>query len=66
MHRLPGWSEPWAAVACVVVGLWIGTDVSARAATRVREIVLRRTLVIIVLLMAAYMAFKVLARLLYC
>lgn len=56
-----GWSIPWLVIAGVVLGLWAGTDLGARLATRLDEIILRRILIGLVSAMALYMAYKALA-----
>jgi len=56
-----GWSPPWTVILGVVVGLWGGTDLGARAANRINEPVLRATLIGLVAAMAIYMAFKAVA-----
>jgi uncharacterized protein len=55
-----GWSGSWVAVGGVVVGLWIGTDVGARLANRVRDVTLHRTAIGLISAMALYMAYKAL------
>jgi uncharacterized membrane protein YfcA len=49
---------PWVMAAMVVVGLWIGTNLGARIATRLRERQLRVWFVVLVLLMAGAMVIK--------
>jgi uncharacterized protein len=50
----------WPILLAVVIGLWSGTDLGARAATRLSSATLRRVLVITVAFMAVYMAWKAL------
>ncbi|MCK1392222.1 sulfite exporter TauE/SafE family protein [Bradyrhizobium sp. 1] len=50
----------WPAVVGVVAGLWIGTDLGARAANGVNKKVLRRAMIALVSLMALYMTYKAL------
>jgi uncharacterized protein len=49
---------PWPMLIAVVVGLWGGTDFGARIANRMSETTLRRTLLLTVAAMAAYMGCK--------
>lgn len=51
----------WPVLVAVVAGLWGGTDIGARAANRIAPATLRRTLVIMVIAMAAYMMWRVIA-----
>lgn len=53
-----GFLPSWPALIAVIVGLWAGTDLGARAAHRVSETTLRRVLIIMVSTMTAYMAWK--------
>jgi len=53
-----GWSMPWTAIAFLVLGLWVGTDIGARAANSLREIALRRILAILIFVFAIYMGYK--------
>ena len=55
--RLPAWPI----LVAVIVGLWGGTDLGARAANRMKPTTLRWVLVIMVSAMAAYMAWRALA-----
>jgi uncharacterized protein len=50
----------WPAIMGIVAGLWIGTDLGARAANGVSKAVLRRTMIGMVALMALYMTYKAL------
>ena len=56
-----GWSAPWPVLMAVVAGLWIGTDLGARAANRLSESALHRLLVGFVSAMALYMTYKALS-----
>jgi uncharacterized membrane protein YfcA len=51
-------SIPWFVIGGIVLGLWAGTDLGARAATRTNVVVLRRILIGLVSAMALYMAAK--------
>jgi hypothetical protein len=51
----------WPAIIGIVAGLWIGTDLGARAANGVSKAVLRRTMIALVALMALYMSYKALS-----
>jgi uncharacterized protein len=53
-----GWSMPWLAIAFLVLGLWVGTDIGARAANSLRETALRRILAILIFVFAIYMGYK--------
>jgi len=53
-----GTELPWLTIAALVVGLWIGTDIGARFATRVTPDKLRIMLMVIITAMALFMAFK--------
>jgi uncharacterized protein len=53
-----GWSTSWLVVAGVILGLWCGTDLGARAANVVSRPILRDVLIGFVFAMAAYMAIK--------
>ncbi|PDT85108.1 permease [Bradyrhizobium sp. Y36] len=50
----------WPAVIGILAGLWIGTDLGARMANGVSRSVLRRAMIALVSLMAAYMTYKAL------
>ena len=50
----------WPAMTGILAGLWIGTDLGARLANGVSRSVLRRAMIAIVSLMAAYMTYKAL------
>jgi uncharacterized protein len=56
-----GWSAPWPVLVAMIVGLWIGTDLGARAANRVSETALHRLVVGFVSAMALYMTYKALS-----
>jgi uncharacterized membrane protein YfcA len=49
---------PWLTIISLIVGLWIGTDIGARLANRVRPDKLRVVLMVVIAGMAAFMAFK--------
>jgi len=49
---------PWLAIAALVVGLWIGTDIGARFANRVSPGRLRTMMIVLIGAMALFMAFK--------
>lgn len=49
---------PWLTIAALIVGLWIGTDIGARFATRVSAERLRLSLILIISAMALFMAYK--------
>jgi len=51
----------WPAILGILAGLWIGTDLGARAANRVSKAVLRRSMIGLIALMALYMSFKALS-----
>jgi len=53
-----GTELPWLAIVSLVVGLWIGTDIGARFATRVSPDKLRLMLIVMIAAMALFMAFK--------
>jgi uncharacterized membrane protein YfcA len=53
-----GWSVSWLIIGGVVLGLWAGTDLGARAANRIGKSALHRVLVGFVSMMAIYMAYK--------
>ena len=50
----------WPAIIGIVAGLWVGTDLGARAANGVSKAVLRRSMIGLVALMALYMSYKAL------
>ncbi|MEZ2143153.1 sulfite exporter TauE/SafE family protein [Bradyrhizobium sp. DN5] len=50
----------WPAIIGILAGLWIGTDLGARAANGVSKSVLRRLMIGFVALMALYMSYKAL------
>lgn len=49
---------PWVLLACVVVGLWAGTAMGARFATRLEERALRKYFLVLVVCMALLMAYR--------
>ncbi|RXT42308.1 sulfite exporter TauE/SafE family protein [Bradyrhizobium betae] len=51
----------WPAIAGIVAGLWIGTDLGARMANGVSKSALRRAMIALVSLMALYMTHKALS-----
>ena len=53
-----GTALPWATIAALIVGLWIGTGIGARFANRVSPARLRMALMIVIGGMAIFMAFK--------
>jgi uncharacterized membrane protein YfcA len=53
-----GQTPAWPILVAVIVGLYGGTDLGARAANRMKAVTLRRVLVIMVTAMAAYMAWR--------
>ena len=53
-----GTELPWLTIVCLVVGLWVGTDIGARLANRVRPDRLRLVLMVVIAAMAIFMAFK--------
>jgi uncharacterized membrane protein YfcA len=53
-----GTELPWLAIVSLIAGLWIGTDVGARFATRVAPDRLRVLMIVMIASMAAFMAFK--------
>ena len=50
----------WPAIVAILAGLWIGTDLGARAANGVSKSVLRKAMIALVSLMALYMTNKAL------
>lgn len=56
-----GWSAPWPVICGIVLDLWAGADIGARAANAISAKALRHILVAFVTVMAAYMACKALA-----
>jgi uncharacterized membrane protein YfcA len=50
----------WPAIIGILAGLWVGTDLGARAANGVSKSVLRRVMIALILLMALYMTHKAL------
>ena len=53
-----GWLVSWPAIAAIIAGLWLGTDLGARMANGVDKAVLRRILIVFLSLMTFYMAVK--------
>jgi uncharacterized membrane protein YfcA len=53
-----GTELPWLTIVSLIIGLWIGTDIGARFATRVTPDKLRIMLILIITAMALFMAFK--------
>jgi uncharacterized membrane protein YfcA len=53
-----GTALPWLTIISLIVGLWLGTDIGARFANRVRPAKLRVALMIMIAGMAIFMAFK--------
>ena len=53
-----GTELPWLTIVALVIGLWIGTDIGARFATRVAPERLRIMLMLIITAMALFMAYK--------
>jgi uncharacterized membrane protein YfcA len=53
-----GTELPWLAIAALIAGLWIGTDIGARFANRVSPERLRLLMILIIAAMALFMAFK--------
>ena len=51
----------WPAIIGILAGLWIGTDLGARAANGVSKSVLRRVMIALIALMALYMTYKALS-----
>jgi len=53
-----GTELPWLTIAILIIGLWIGTDIGARFATRVTPDKLRIMRILIITAMALFMAYK--------
>jgi uncharacterized membrane protein YfcA len=53
-----GTELPWLTIVSLIIGLWVGTDIGARFATRVTPDKLRIMLIVIITAMALFMAFK--------
>jgi uncharacterized membrane protein YfcA len=53
-----GTELPWLTILALIIGLWIGTDIGARFATRVAPERLRIMLMLIITAMALFMAYK--------
>ena len=53
-----GTELPWLTIVSLIIGLWIGTDIGARFATRVAPERLRIMLMLIITAMALFMAYK--------
>jgi uncharacterized membrane protein YfcA len=51
----------WPAIIGILAGLWLGTDLGARAANRVSKSALRRMMIAFVSAMALYMTYKALS-----
>ena len=49
---------PWLTITALIVGLWVGTDIGARFATRVSPERLRLLMILIISAMALFMAYK--------
>ena len=56
--RRTGTALPWATIAALIIGLWVGTGLGARLANLVSPDKLRVALVIVIAAIAAFMAFK--------
>jgi uncharacterized membrane protein YfcA len=53
-----GTELPWLTIIALIIGLWIGTDIGARFATRVSPDRLRTMMIFIIAAMALFMAYK--------
>lgn len=53
-----GTELPWLAIAALIVGLWIGTDIGARFANRLTPERLRLAMILTIAALALFMAFK--------
>ena len=53
-----GTELPWLTIVSLIIGLWVGTDIGARFATRVTPDKLRIMLIVIITAMALFMAYK--------
>jgi uncharacterized membrane protein YfcA len=53
-----GTALPWATIAALIIGLWVGTGLGAQLANLVNPDKLRAVLMIVIAGMAAFMAFK--------
>jgi len=53
-----GWLVSWPAIAAILAGLWLGTDLGARMANGVDKAVLRGILIAFLTVMTLYMAVK--------
>ena len=53
-----GWLVSWPAIAAILAGLWLGTDLGARMANGADKAALRRILIVFLSSMTLYMAFK--------
>lgn len=51
---------PWAAIAAIIVGLWVGTAIGARGAVFLSERTLRLMMPVFIFAMGAYMAWRAL------
>ncbi len=58
LYMQQGTAMPWATIAALIVGLWVGTGIGARLANLVSPARLRLALMIVIAGMAAFMAFK--------
>jgi hypothetical protein len=58
LYLQQGTEMPWLTIVGLIVGLWIGTDIGARFATRVRPDKLRIMMIVMIAAMAVFMAFK--------
>jgi uncharacterized membrane protein YfcA len=61
LYMQQGTAMPWATIAALIVGLWVGTGIGARLANRVSPAGLRAALIIVIGSLAAFMAFKALS-----
>ena len=58
LYLQQGTEMPWLTIVGLIAGLWIGTDIGARFATRVRPDKLRIMMIVMIAAMAVFMAFK--------
>jgi uncharacterized membrane protein YfcA len=58
LYLQQGTKMPWLTIVGLIAGLWIGTDIGARFATRVRPDKLRIMMIVMIAAMAVFMAFK--------
>lgn len=61
LYMQQGTAMPWATIAALIVGLWIGTGIGAQLANLVSPARLRVALIIVIAGMALFMAFKALS-----